>query len=126
MAMRLRLPKCPVCGTTMGRDQFKNNPPWTCSGCSNQFQFSRSSAGIKAWIGIALSFVFCYLVGLRGWLLLVSGFAMWVPATLLMVAILSLIVRPQLQPYSPTREESHFTSLFPTETTGSNDPKRKR
>src|SRR5271163_56285 len=98
MAMHLRLPKCPVCGTTMRRDQFKTSPPWTCSDCANQFQFSRSGSVMKAWMGIALSFAFSYLVGLRGWLLLVSGFVVWIPAMLLIVAILSLIVRPQLQP----------------------------
>jgi hypothetical protein len=126
MAMHLRLPKCPVCGTTMRRDQFKTSPPWTCSGCSNQFQFSRSGSGVKAWIGIALSFTFCYVVGLRGWSLLVSGLVMWFPATLLVVAILSVIVRPRLQPYSAPGDESHFTSLFPTETTDSSVPKHKR
>jgi hypothetical protein len=123
MAMNLRLPRCPVCGTVMRRDQFKASPPWTCSGCSNQFQFSRSSSGIKAYIGIALSFTFCYIVGLRGWLLLVSGFVMWIPATLLVVATLSAILRPRLQPYSAPGEESHFTSLFPNETTDSSVPK---
>jgi hypothetical protein len=54
---------------------------------------------MKAWIGIALSFIFCYLLGLRGWLWLVSGVVMWIPATLLVVAILSLIVRPRV--YAP-------------------------
>lgn len=50
---------------------------------------------------------------------------MWIPATLLVVALLSLIVRPRLQPYSAPGEESHFTSLFPNETTDSSAPKRR-
>jgi hypothetical protein len=62
---------------------------------------------------MVLSFIFSYLVGFHGWLILVSGFVLWIPATLLVIAILSLIVRPQLQPYSPPGERSHFTSLFP-------------
>lgn len=34
---------------------------------------------------------------------------------LLVIAILSLIVPPRLQPYFAPGEESHFTSLFPNE-----------
>jgi len=115
MAMYLLLPKCPVCGSAIQRDQFKATPPWTCPGCSNKLQFSRSDSGMKAWLGIGLSFAICYLAGFRGWLWLASGVVMWVPTTLLVVAILSVIMRPRLQPYSAPGEASHFTSLFPGE-----------
>jgi hypothetical protein len=81
---------------------------------------------MKGLIAIALSFSVSYLVGLRGWLLLVAGFVLWFPATSLMVVILSLIVRPQLQPYSASGEESHFTSLSLNEPAGSGIPEDRQ
>jgi hypothetical protein len=44
-------------------------------------------------------------------LLFVAGFVIWVPTSLAVTVPLAWVIRPSLEPYYSTEEESHFTSL---------------
>jgi hypothetical protein len=101
---------CPNCGTLIHRSQFATKPPWTCPTCSIKLRFSRNRSGAEGWIGLIASFEFCYVFGLRGWMLLIGGFLVWLPVSFVLLGILNWTWRPRLEQYYPPGE-GHFTSL---------------
>lgn len=76
---------------------------------------ARVDLSIKGWLALAMSGAFVYLIGVRGWLIPLIALLLWFPAGMVLVAALSFIVPPRLEPCTDSGEVSHFTSLFPDE-----------
>jgi hypothetical protein len=66
----------------------------------------------------------CYLIGLHGLMLFVAGFVVWAPLLLVLTVPFAWVIRPPLEPYYSTEEESHFTSLSINENDNSEPPKQ--
>jgi len=73
---------------------------------------------------LALSMALCDLIGLHGLMLFVAGLVMWAPLLLVLTVPLAWVIRPSLEPYYSTEEESHFTSLSINENDSSERPKQ--
>jgi hypothetical protein len=73
---------------------------------------------------LALSMALCYVIGLHGLLLFLAGFVMWIPISLIVTVPFAWVIRPSLEPYYSTKEESHFTSLSINENDSSERPKQ--
>jgi len=116
--MRLPMPtlSCPECATVLDKNKFKAGTPFACPGCSRRFQFSRGYSRVGGLIALVVSYLSLYVLGARGWPLLIGGLVMWFPAVLILVVPLSWLIRPRLEPYYHTEEERHFITMFPDET----------
>jgi hypothetical protein len=52
-------------------------------------------------VGTIANWILCYLLGMRGWALLVGGIVLWFPIVMLCVFLLDRIVPPPLEAYKP-------------------------
>jgi hypothetical protein len=66
----------------------------------------------------------CAIMGLRGLLLLVAAVLIFFPITVILAVPFAWVIRPSLEPYYSTEEESHFTSLSINENDSSERPKQ--
>jgi FPG/IleRS zinc finger protein len=124
--MGLSMPplECPQCGAKIGRERFKGRAPWTCPKCAQRLRLSRTYARMNGFATLALSMALCYVIGLHGLLLFLAGFVMWIPISLIVTVPFAWVIRPSLEPYYSTKEESHFTSLSINENDSSERPKQ--
>ena len=100
--MRIPLPKfvCPCCGTVI-TNRYVALQPLVCQNCSAQLEVKSWYANLGFWGGTALTWVACYLLGLRGTRLIVGGLIFWIPTLLLMTFVLNRIIPPPLTPLEP-------------------------
>jgi hypothetical protein len=116
--------ECPQCGTKIGKEYFKGREPWTCPKCAQRLRLSRTYATVSGVVTLALSMALCDLIGLHGLMLFVASFVMWAPLLVVLAVPFAWVIRPSLEPYYSTEEESHFTSLSVNETDNSERPKQ--
>src|SRR5271156_140843 len=114
--------ECPQCGASMASEQAKRRPPWTCPKCGQRLRLSRTYTTVSGVVTLALSMALCDLMGLHGLTLFVAGFVMWIPISLILTVPFAWVIRPSLEPYYSTEEESHFTSLSINENDSSERP----
>ncbi len=108
----------------MGKEHLKGRAPWTCPKCALRLRLSRTYARLNGFATLALSMALSYVIGLHGLLLFVAGFLMWVPISVIVTVPFAWLIRPSLEPYYSTEEESHFTSLSINENDSSERPKQ--
>jgi hypothetical protein len=58
--------KCPFCGGLMPNDQYRSRGPWTCPACMRDLRIPRWYLRLLSWSSLAITFAFCFLLGLRG------------------------------------------------------------
>lgn len=116
--------ECPQCGTKIGKEHFKGRAPWKCPKCAQRLRLSRTYATVSGVVTLALSMTLCAIMGLRGLLLLVAAVLIFFPITVILAVPFAWVIRPSLEPYYSTEEESHFTSLSINENDSSERPKQ--
>jgi hypothetical protein len=93
--------RCPFCGARMRTEEYKGRKPWTCPGCSRQLQFSETHGYILQLCFMGLALLFLYLLGIRGWGLLVGTLVGGFVLTVVFTGPLDRIIPPRLEPYRP-------------------------
>src|SRR5579864_2244531 len=100
--MRLPTPtiNCPACGAVMP-NETRAKRPWVCLSCSGQFTIPIWYQNLVFWGAPCLTFVLCYVFGLRGLRLFVSAIVVSFPAIPLCIFMLDRIWVPSLVVYRP-------------------------
>ena len=112
--------KCPFCGGILPNREVRFRQPLTCPVCSRQLKFSRRYLRLVRWTSVAITFAVCFLIGFRGWELVVAAIVSWLPVDLVWTYPFNRIVPPPLEAYvsnnpeaskKPTDSGPHSSSL---------------
>jgi len=89
--------KCPSCGSLLPTERYRAGEPWVCPSCSAEWQLARWYSHIGGWGSLLVSLSLFFLLGLRGWQLLVATILMWLPVATLCTMLLNRIFPPPLE-----------------------------
>jgi hypothetical protein len=110
----------------MRTEEYKGWKPWVCHGCSAELQFSAADGSIEQLCIFGVALLVLYLLGVRGWHLvlgtLIGGFL----AAVALVVPLDRVLPRRLEPFRPPPwdEGPKFTTLFLHEDSNGDKPKR--
>src|SRR5665213_3363375 len=105
--MRWPTLKCPFCGGILPNREVRFRKPFTCPSCSRQLRFSRRYLRLVWWTSVALTFAICFLIGFRGWELIVAVLVLWLPVDLVWTYLFKRIIPPPLEAYVPKNSTAH-------------------
>jgi hypothetical protein len=137
--MYLRYPvrnfRCPFCGAKMPTEEYKGWKPWTCPGCSQDLQFSRTHGCLVQLCFLGVALIILYFLGLRGWELFVGALLGGGVLAVVFIGPLDRVIPRGLEPYRPaewTRWRSRSAKgksaldLFPDEDVEADNSKSDR
>ncbi len=123
--------RCPFCGAKMYTEEYKGWKPWVCHGCSAELQFSASDGSILQLCLFGVALLVLYLLGERGWHLVLGTFIGGSLATVVLVGPLDRIMPRRLELYcpppslpTPPWKDEKYTTLFPHADSNGNKPKQ--
>jgi hypothetical protein len=115
----------------MHTEEYKGWKPWVCHGCYAELQFSQADGSILQLCFFGVALLVLYLLGLRGWHLVLGTFIGGFLAAFVLGAPLDRIIPRRLEPYSPLPplptppwKDEKYTTLFPREHVDSDNPKQ--
>ena len=78
--MILRRPlKCPCCGLDLQTKNLNYARPFPCPHCQRELKVSRVYSTFFGLLGLALSYMILFKIGLRDFSLLAGGIVGWIP-----------------------------------------------
>ncbi len=97
------LPCCPVCGTKLEYLKVvRFDTPFKCINCQTELRVAKSDTVIDLCVTIAISIVAAFMIGLRGWSLLLVAVLLMVPSFLLTTFVRRHTSPPKLEFSSST------------------------
>ena len=97
--MKWPILKCPFCGGRLPNTQVWPNRPLTCPTCSRELQPEMRQLYLSGLIGLGLTMVLVYLLGLRGLWFFGGVVFLWFPVCLVWDFIYVRIATPRFEPY---------------------------
>jgi hypothetical protein len=109
----------------MYTEEYKGWKPWVCHGCSAELQFSAADGSILQLCFLVVALLVLYLLGVRGWHLVLGTVIGGFLAAFVFGAPLDRIMPRRLEPFRPPPwdEGPKFVTLFPHEDSNGDKPK---
>lgn len=111
--MRWPTLKCPFCGAVLPRRDYNANVPTVCPGCGRQLRVANWYQNLLMSLGVALTLTACYVVGLRGWRLLLATALLFFPATVFTIFMFAQIFRTPVELWPAEKKVDGPDDLFP-------------
>jgi uncharacterized paraquat-inducible protein A len=97
--MILRRPlKCPCCGLHLQTKNLNYSQPFLCPHCQRELKVSRTYSTFFGLLGLAISYVIMFKIGLRDFSLLAAGFVGWFPVLFIELRTLFRLFPPEPVP----------------------------
>jgi len=96
---------CPLCGLEIRRDKIMSGKSFPCPSCGKQLRipyYYHPMPGVTAALFCSL---FGYVIGIRGYTLLIFVVALWFPITALLFGVQHLIFNPKIEQGHPNSSD---------------------
>src|ERR1700678_97516 len=93
--------KCPLCAAPFTNRDARIGPPFECPRCQRPLRISPTYRSLCGSGAAVIAYLVSALLGVRGWLLLISVVALWSPVYIVGMFFFVHLVPPRIVPDYP-------------------------
>jgi uncharacterized protein (DUF983 family) len=101
-------PRCPHCNNTLRYDQLLYRESFPCPSCNQLLYIPQAYTVARSWATLLILVAGLYLIGLRGYSLVLAAILTWVPARFLDAFVGRILFPPFIR---MDKNTSNFTTL---------------